>query len=580
MAVAAETSPNFSPGINPELADERVLTEVDHIIRGLRPDGSVAPEVITDVKPNLNTAIYEMSLPLGVTTTAQRVERHIDPSGVRRQMIVWMGKNIVDNAVNGSKFYGYEEGRKRGLVEVNEAYYSQDATRPGIAHAMISPKMPLFDGAAHIAEAEHVHIDDSIRVSYAITNSRGEVTARKLQSLLVRDVPLEAWVAMLRDPNNIFGKAFNIKNEQSALSVMELFSQLEISDESIPEGPITLVAAVQKYIKDNDSYDSVGRQLEGFRKDQEVYQAQAELTAHDWLQFEIELAKSLKGGIANNKIQGFIASLQDHWDVGALTELANSHLGNNQYIMTRKLAAMLERAKRKLLCDQAAIATGNEYALTQLQPARAGQLKDRINSLQIMYMNRMISEQEYAREQAALHREIASENIKSGGGGCPGDVNVNFRSSDGTTLPDGTSTANQGSDWENGKRKWKMGKCQVKACPSPKPTEVGPCSVCKRCQGVFDRGGDPTKPGLVASLLGDYIKPVGNELDKSYSEKNLSKQGPNHSSVKQETTASDQLLHEAIAGIDVVTIEAEEKRRRTKKPAQYAVHQSTQLVGV
>lgn len=42
--------------------------------------------------------------------------------------------------------------------------------------------------------------------------------------------------------------------------------------------------------------------------------------------------------------------------------------------------------------------------------------------------------------------------------------------------------------------KWKDGTCVVKTCPTrPGTTKVGPCNVCKLCQGVFDKGKDPTK---------------------------------------------------------------------------------------
>lgn len=41
---------------------------------------------------------------------------------------------------------------------------------------------------------------------------------------------------------------------------------------------------------------------------------------------------------------------------------------------------------------------------------------------------------------------------------------------------------------------WKNGVCRVEKCPSrPKTTQVGPCSICKRCQQIFDTGKDPTK---------------------------------------------------------------------------------------
>jgi hypothetical protein len=33
---------------------------------------------------------------------------------------------------------------------------------------------------------------------------------------------------------------------------------------------------------------------------------------------------------------------------------------------------------------------------------------------------------------------------------------------------------------------WKKGTCRIKKCASPKPTEVGPCSVCRNCQAKFD----------------------------------------------------------------------------------------------
>lgn len=41
---------------------------------------------------------------------------------------------------------------------------------------------------------------------------------------------------------------------------------------------------------------------------------------------------------------------------------------------------------------------------------------------------------------------------------------------------------------------WKNGVCRVEKCPSrPKTTQVGPCSICKRCQQIFDIGKDPTR---------------------------------------------------------------------------------------
>lgn len=57
---------------------------------------------------------------------------------------------------------------------------------------------------------------------------------------------------------------------------------------------------------------------------------------------------------------------------------------------------------------------------------------------------------------------------------------------------------------EEGKEnwKWKKGVCQVSACPTrPGKTEVGPCSVCRTCQSMFDKGRDPTKPSILQKAI-------------------------------------------------------------------------------
>lgn len=50
--------------------------------------------------------------------------------------------------------------------------------------------------------------------------------------------------------------------------------------------------------------------------------------------------------------------------------------------------------------------------------------------------------------------------------------------------------------------KWKQGVCVVQSCPTrPGKTEVGPCSVCKKCQLKFDKGKDPTKDKVIPFKL-------------------------------------------------------------------------------
>ncbi|HTE57587.1 MAG TPA: hypothetical protein VK694_02500 [Verrucomicrobiae bacterium] len=59
---------------------------------------------------------------------------------------------------------------------------------------------------------------------------------------------------------------------------------------------------------------------------------------------------------------------------------------------------------------------------------------------------------------------------------------------------------------------WKAGICRVMSCATrPGQTEVGPCSVCRKCQAKFDKGQDPTKlttrPKPKAPATIELIKP-------------------------------------------------------------------------
>lgn len=486
---------------NADLDELRLLTEADNLVASMGAFGRVPETVLRDERINLETAVYEMAIPAGVASSIHPVEYLETAAGKREaRMFMWMGKNLVQAAMGGRQFHRTAAARERVEVEIDEADFTQERLRPGIAQAFLSPRMSPSDAPEHVAKAEHLHDDDSIRVSRAVTNARGEVVGRRLESLLVRDVPLEAWVAMLKDPNNIFGRAFELESEQSALSVMKLFRHMELPEELLPEGPITLVAEVQKYIKDNDAYDSVGRQLDGFRSGQAEYKQQAELAAEEWLKFELELARSLRTGRATNTIKGFIARLQHNWNDEMLRTIESHSLGDFEFIMTRRLAATLERAQRNIVRGKAALATGNESVMSQVGYAVGQRLGDNIRSLQIMRANNLIGADEYMYRQAEIDQTIAGHNIQ-GGGGCAGEVSAGFREfAENDPAGDGSGQTEQSSDWERGNRKWKLGSCQVKSCPSPKPTEVGPCSVCKRCQAVFDSGGDPTKQSFIEAF--------------------------------------------------------------------------------
>jgi len=469
----------------------RLLTETEHLRAAMLADGSIPENVLHDVKTNLETAVYEIAMPLAVSVTAHRVEYRETTNGPSERVITWLGHNAVDNALGGKLFHWSEAAHKRVDIEIAEAKRAQEFLRPGVAQAFISPKMSRHDAPEEVAKAEHLHDDDSLRVSYAVTNSKGEVVSRRLESLLVRDVPLDAWVSMLSDPNNIFGKSLNVSDKNSALSVMELFDQLELPETDIPEGPVNLVEAVLPYITNDDQKTSVSKQLEGFRGDQLKYREQADKTAKEWLEFEIELARSLNGDTATYDIERFIVGLQHDWSEDNLKVINSHHFDTQGYIMTKELAALLEDAKRQTLNARAGLLTGNEKMIEQISPNSLRVIQEQQHYIDVLINNNMPYDV-IRSQQMDLERKVAKQNIGVGGG-CAGSSKNNFgeRDRNGIDQSETKEPSSDKKDW-----KWKIGKCQVKTCPSPNPTEVGPCSVCRKCQAIFDKGDDPTKPSF------------------------------------------------------------------------------------
>lgn len=64
--------------------------------------------------------------------------------------------------------------------------------------------------------------------------------------------------------------------------------------------------------------------------------------------------------------------------------------------------------------------------------------------------------------------------------------------------------------------KWKKGVCVVKECPTrPSKTEVGPCSVCRKCQAIFDKGKNPKKLYKAVGFWETILNFQTNESKKS-----------------------------------------------------------------
>lgn len=500
-----EHAPRQQEALSPEQAQQleqtRYLTEVDAISKHLDLKGNVPEFVALDTKQNMATALCETAMPFAVTTTYHRVEHREGKSGQKERVISWLGKNAVDLAVRGKQYYFSEAAYDRVDVEIQEAMRAQESLQAGTAQVFISPKMSRKDASPEVAKAEHMYDDDSLRVSYAVTDESGVIVARKMQALLVRDIPLSAWVDMLQDEQNIFGRSFDLEDAESALSVMKLFAQLDLPADKLQDGPIGLVAAVLPYIREQSAYLSVQNQLLGFRNGQDMYQREAASKAEEWFAFDLELAKSLKQGKATGIIYSHIHTRAHDWNDEALKVIQKHSIGNGHYRMSRELATLLEKSKLWELQSRAAVVTKNERALEDVSVAAQEHIVMAENRVREMKAAGLPAEDIY-RAQLALARTVVGQNIRTGGG-CAGMTESAFGGStegmDSTTdvltglselaSPYRSSKAENKSDW-----KWKKGICQVKSCATrPGQTEVGPCSVCRHCQAEFDAGRDPTK---------------------------------------------------------------------------------------
>jgi hypothetical protein len=483
----------------PVSADDKNLTEVDNLSRHRLPNGEHSAWAFGEVLKNQITAVKEAAIPHAVSRTHQEFvsngER--DRAGRLVGFYRWLGKTAIEVAQSGYAYHKHEAARARVAVEVDEAQHNETTMRPGFAKVLISPKMSRADAPYKVAKEEHVGDDDSLRISWLGENEEG-VEGRLLESILVRDIPLESWVSMLRDPDNIWGKSIDIENESSALPVMAAHRELELPLEKLPEGVLSLVVAVLPYVKDSKARQSVEQQLVLFRGDQEMIHTQAVSIARRWMDFEVSLADSLDNERATPDVVQFIHQLQREWSDDDI-ELFNSHsLPDGSYRMTRRLAARVERAKQNLLWTSAAVVTGNESVKKQMSKETVQKIYDNEMIIQQLEFNGY-NPQEIARIAAQNNQLIAQQNV-SVGSGCVGVNEGEFRTS-GSKWPGGNGeTYDQIGDGENESTTdhsdWEThtGPCRVKGCPNGKQNvTLGPCGVCmSRCQRIYDKGGDPT----------------------------------------------------------------------------------------
>ncbi len=484
-------------------ADERVLTEVDSLNRHRLADGSHSQATLEGLLENLIPYVKEAGMPSAVSHTYQEyVPNHEDEHG-RRNTFMWLGQTALQTALGGFRFHKAPEAHARVLVEVDEARDGEQSMRPGFAKAFVSPKMSKIDAAPETAKAEHLANDDALRISWLDVDDKGEIKGKHLQSILVSDVPLEAWVTMLADPQNIFGKSITVENPKSALSVMKVFRELELPLDKLPEGVVSLVGAVLPYVKDPDAKDKVIRQYQDFQKDQELKHERAVSIAKRWRGFEMQLSDGLYDGWVgpSSEVSKFVYQMSEKWSDEDAAFIREQQLDGGGLVMTRKFAKLIEKAKQKLLRDEASILNGEQHVQDQLEPEVLAALQTRAQKVQQLYDAGRTSEA--SRLEVINNHEIASQNMKGSGGGCPGENDMQFQAERNIYDKDSNKSA---AEMRAEQKKWKKSKgaCAIKSCPTrPATVELGPCGVCMgRCQEIYNDGGDPAKgQGIVLKMV-------------------------------------------------------------------------------
>jgi hypothetical protein len=435
-AKAFETGEELLP------VEERGLIVVDRLLKMRCPDGSYSDATLQRAHTDLLTSTNEMAIPHAISTI------YMDKVGENTYMTD--SESSVDIAESGFKYHHDAAARTRVFVEIEEAKHNAATLKPGFLRPFISPRMSETDAPIEVAQREHLGDDDALRVTGLLTDAEGNVTQMYMEAILIRDVPLEAWVAMLRDPNNIFGKSIHVEDERSALSVMKIFAELELPIDKMPEGVKGLVAAVIPYVKNEEERRSVESQYEMLHADQQEIHKKASMIADRWLAFELELAESMFNEKATPYIQDFIAEFDDVWGDETRKMLSKQRLADGSVYMTRELAVKIEQVRTKTLWIKAAVANNNQAVIEQMDKQVVAQIAREEARIVTMH------EQGYSMHQilaadAANNQTVAMQDVK-GGGGCTGEIKADIKTNNTDPSADGASNiAMQSSESESKK---------------------------------------------------------------------------------------------------------------------------------
>jgi hypothetical protein len=443
-----------SPEASAISTEDRVLADVDHFNRLRGNDGKHKPWVLDEMRKNYVTGIKENAMPGAVSTTYQKY---------RDGNFWWLDQTEEQTARSGYKRHELPAARERVGVEVQEAISFTSKLRPGYIRLLVSPKMSRADASYKEAKKEDLADEDMVRIHMPDTDKADNIQGKFMQSVLASDIPLSAWVSLFRDPDNIFGKAVEIKDEASALSIMRACLEIEVPIERLPEGAVSIIEAVLPHV-DEANRAKVAAQLAEFRTNQENLHQTAVHSGERWFQFDVSLADSLHQGYATSEIQSFIDGLAHQWDDDIAAQIQRQTTSDGRLTIERSLAAKLAVSRQNTLIVPAAVVTGNKKVLAQLSPAAAQRIYTNEMFIQTMAQDGYSNAATWAVEQRT-NQVVAQQNVIAGGG-CMGSGTGSFKGSGkGGSSKEGVEGADSDSDED---------------CPEIKNGQIVRCPHCEK----------------------------------------------------------------------------------------------------